>query len=403
MKRITGHLADKNGKWYAVINLYDTEGKRKEKWANLDLEAKRGTKTEANHRMNELLAKYNTGELYLMEALSKAEQERIRVANMPLGDYLNEWLEQHKANVSVLTYQGYYEMIHSRIMPYFASQELCVKDITGDEINAFYLSLRKDGLTGATAQHHHSLLHLAFRSAVKRRIIPTNPCDQADRPKANQYIGSYYNAEELKMLIDNLDDDPMRIPVILTAYYGLRRSEVLGIKWDAIDYRDKKIYIRHKIIEVKTPKGRVLEGLDVMKTKSSYRTLPLIPYIEDVLKAEAERQEIMEKVMRSAYNKAYREYVCVDAMGNLLKPQYITEHFKVILKQNGMRPIRFHDLRHSCASLMLANGVPMKMIQEWLGHSDMGTTANIYSHLDAQSKISSAMTIGNALALSGEM
>ncbi|MBR4960152.1 MAG: site-specific integrase, partial [Clostridia bacterium] len=88
-----------------------------------------------------------------------------------------------------------------------------------------------------------------------------------------------------------------------------------------------------------------------------------------------------------------------DAMGNLLKPQYITEHFKVILKQNGMRPIRFHDLRHSCASLMLANGVPMKMIQDWLGHSDMGTTANIYSHLDSNSKIASAVTSGNALAL----
>jgi len=139
-----------------------------------------------------------------------------------------------------------------------------------------------------------------------------------------------------------------------------------------------------------------------MKTKSSYRTLPLIPYIEGVLKAEAARQEEMRKIMRGSYNKAYSEYVCVDAMGNLLKPQYITEHFKVILKQNGMRPIRFHDLRHSCASLMLANGVPMKMIQDWLGHSDMGTTANIYSHLDANSKIASAATIGNALAFTGE-
>ncbi|MBO5258322.1 MAG: tyrosine-type recombinase/integrase [Clostridia bacterium] len=150
-------------------------------------------------------------------------------------------------------------------------------------------------------------------------------------------------------MIESLDDDPMRIPVILTAYYGLRRSEVLGIKWDAIDYKDKKIYIRHKIIEVKTLNGKVLEGMDVMKTKSSYRTLPLIPYIEGVLKAEAERQEELRKVMRGAYNKAYSEYVCVDAMGNLLKPQYITEHFKVILKQNGLRPIRFHDLRHSTA------------------------------------------------------
>ena len=124
--------------------------------------------------------------------------------------------------------------------------------------------------------------------------------------------------------------------------------------------------------------------------------------IESVLREEAERQEELRKVMRGAYNKAYSDYVCVDAMGNLLKPQYITEHFKVILKQNGLRPIRFHDLRHSTASLMLANGVPMKMIQDWLGHSDMGTTANIYSQRDSNSKIASAATIGNAPALSNE-
>ena len=89
-------------------------------------------------------------------------------------------------------------------------------------------------------------------------------------------------------------------------------------------------------------------------------------------------------------------------MGNLLKPQYITEHFKVILKQNGLHPIRFHNLRHSTASLMLANGVPMKMIQDWLGHSDISTTANIYSHLDSNSMIASVGIIGNTLALIDE-
>lgn len=92
-------------------------------------------------------------------------------------------------------------------------------------------------------------------------------------------------------------------------------------------------------------------------------------------------------------------YVFVDPMGNLYSPQTITGNFSSILKQNGLRHIRFHDLRHSCASLLLANGVPMKQIQEWLGHSDISTTANIYSHLDYQSKLMSANVMGNALAL----
>ncbi|HPE95368.1 MAG TPA: tyrosine-type recombinase/integrase [Bacillota bacterium] len=398
MKRITGHLAEKNNKWYAVINLYDTDGNRKEKWKSLDLPVKKGNKTEANHRMNEIIAQYNTGELYLMESLSHADQERRRIADMRVEDYLLNWVEQHKGNVSESTYHNYKQMIETRMIPFFKPLEIKVKDLTGDEVNDYYASLRNDGLKGTSAQRHHSLLHLAFKQALKRRIIQTNPCDQADRPKAVQFIGNYYNADELKKLIDGLEGDPLRMVIILTSYYGLRRSEVIGLKWSAIDFVGKTVSIRHKVIEEDRPGGAVLTGMDVMKTKSSYRTLPLIPHIEQELIKEKAHQEEMQRVMRSAYNKKYSEYVCVDAIGNLLKPSYVSEHFQVILRQNDMRHIRFHDLRHSCASLMLANGVPMKMIQDWLGHSDMGTTANIYSHIDSASKIASAKVIGDVLS-----
>ena len=119
--------------------------------------------------------------------------------------------------------------------------------------------------------------------------------------------------------------------------------------------------------------------------------------MEEELLRERERQEEMKQVMRRAYNREYEEYICVDAVGELIRPRYVTEHFQVLLKQNGLRRIRFHDLRHSTASLLLSRGVPMKMIQDWLGHSDMGTTANIYSHIDSESKKASASVIGDAL------
>ena len=101
--------------------------------------------------------------------------------------------------------------------------------------------------------------------------------------------------------------------------------------------------------------------------------------------------------MRRGYCKKYTDYICVDAIGELRKPNYATDHFKVVLKENGLKPVRFHYLRHSCASLLLANGVPMKIIQDWLSHSDMGTTANIYSHIDSESKKASAIPLGSAL------
>lgn len=190
----------------------------------------------------------------------------------------------------------------------------------------------------------------------------------------------------------------MRIVVILTVYYGLRRSEVLGLKWSAIDFAEKRIHIRHKIIDDKSSGHSVIRGMDVMKSKSSFRSLPMIPYIEQELLKEKAKQEEMQRMLRRTYNREYIEYVCVDPIGNLIKPQYVTEHFKVILYKNGLDKIRFHDLRHSCASLMLVNNEEMKKIQAWLGHSTITITADTYAHLDMQSKVTSAEKIGESLA-----
>ncbi len=369
-------------------------GKRKEKWDNLDLATGRGTKKEATYRLNQLLDKYNNNDLYLQGTTSHAERERSRVANMQVVDYLPEWLKSHKSNISDITYKGYKTMIESSMSPYFKTLgDLKVKDITGDEINDYYLHIREKGLKGTSAQRHHALLHLAFKAAVKRRIIPSNPVEQADRPKAVQYIGEYYNATELKELLDITEDDPIHICILLAAYFGLRRSEVVGLKWSAIDFENNTVSVKHKVLQ----DGNEVVGMDVMKTKSSYRTLPLIPQIKEALMKEKEKQEAMKRIMRRSYSKKDEEYICVDALGKLIRPDYVTSHFAVILKQNDLKKIRFHDLRHSCASLLLANKVPMKMIQDWLGHSDMGTTENIYSHIDSESKKDGAKAIGEAL------
>ena len=120
------------------------------------------------------------------------------------------------------------------------------------------------------------------------------------------------------------------------------------------------------------------------------RTLPLVPEFKDKLLSLKAQQEEYRQVCGKCYNKKYLDYICVDEMGTLISPHYLTSAFPKLLEKNGLRKIRFHDLRHSCASLLLANGVSMKQIQEWLGHSDFSTTANVYAHLDFNSKLSSA-------------
>ena len=394
MRRITGHLEEDKGKWYAAVNRYDTDGKRHVKWYNLDVEAKRGNKRKAEERLTELLEKLNRGTDYHSESLTPAERERLRLSNSPVDEYLVEWLEDHKRNITTRTYEGYKSYIDQRIVPYFREKHILVKDMTGDNINAFYRYLTEQGLKGTSQQRYHSVLHLAFKTAVKRRIIPANPVDQADRPKSKPFISSYYNADEMKKLLEIAEKDELHLVILLTAYYGLRRSEVLGLKWSAIDFTDKKIAIRHKVLE----ESGEIHGYDVMKTKSSYRTLPLIPVVEEALRNQISFRDEMKKAFRKGYCTDYEEYICTDALGRLYRPDYVSEHFALLLKNNGLRHIRFHELRHSCASLLLAKKVPMKMIQEWLGHSDISTTSNIYSHLDAESKLESADIIGAALS-----
>lgn len=177
------------------------------------------------------------------------------------------------------------------------------------------------------------------------------------------------------------------------AFSGLRRSEALGLKWDAIDFEKKTITIRHVVTEACIDGKSVLIEKDRTKTKSSYRTLPLVPPFEELLYRLRASQDANRKLCGSAYCKQYLEYIYVNEIGEIVKPGYITQHFPFVLEKNGLRRIRFHDLRHSCASLLYANGVSLKEIQEWLGHSNISTTANIYTHLDYNSKIASANAI----------
>ena len=142
---------------------------------------------------------------------------------------------------------------------------------------------------------------------------------------------------------------------------------------------------------------------DRAKTKSSLRTLPLVEGFAQRLRALKEQQKYNEKLCGNCYNQKFKGYLFVDEMGNLILPNTVTDNFAQLLKEHGLRKIRFHDLRHSCASLLLKQGVPMKQIQEWLGHSDISTTANIYAHLDSQSKQLSAATMEKALALPAEL
>ena len=202
-----------------------------------------------------------------------------------------------------------------------------------------------------------------------------------------------YNQKQIENLIRVVKGDPIEFGVITASFYGLRRSEVLGLKWDAIDFENKTITIRHTVHEVTVDGKTKIVASDTTKTKSSYRSLPLVKPFEEILLKMKREQEENKRLCGRCYCQDYLDYIYVNQIGEIVKPGFVTAHFSAVLKANNLPHIRFHDLRHSCASLLFAQGVSLKEIQAWLGHSTIGTTANIYTHLDENNKLSSANAI----------
>ena len=384
---IAGHLQEKKGLYYMVLSYKDKSGKRVSKWLPTGLPVK-GNKKRAEDMLMAARAEFVAGE---------AAIDR----DMPFSSYLVQWMEIARSTLKPNTAAGYASMIQNPIAPYFQQRGITLGGLQAVDIQMFYTSQLKR-VSANTVIHYHAIIHRALKYAVKTDLIDVNPADKVERPRKDRFTASFYDGNEVNRLFQVARGTPLELPVMLAAFYGLRRSEVVGLKWDAIDFENKTIAIRHTVT-VCAEKGRRIEvAADTTKTASSRRTLPLVPAFQTKLAALKEQQEKNRILCGRSYCTDYLGYVLVDAMGNRLKLSYISTAFPALLKRNGLRPIRFHDLRHSCASLLLKNGVPMKQIQEWLGHSDFSTTANIYAHLDAGSKLTSAQAMEKGLGMSSE-
>lgn len=310
-------------------------------------------------------------------------------------DFLLEWLEMMKNSVELTTFSSYATCVKKSIIPFFESKGLTLQDLERNpkHIQDYYQHELNTGLTANTVIHRHANIRKCLQYAFQIGLIKSNPADRVERPRKVRYVATIYNQEELEKLFQTVHGDPVELGVILAAFYGLRRSEIAGLKWEAIDFEKKTFTIKHTVTQVFVEGKEVMVQKDRTKTKSSYRTLPLVPPFEELLHRLKQEQQSNRKACGMAYCEKYLEYVYVNELGDLIKPNYITQHFEIVLKKHGLKKIRFHDLRHSCASLLYANGVSLKEIQEWLGHSDIGTTSNIYTHLDYSSKVASANAI----------
>ena len=383
---VAGHLTLKNGRYYAVLNYRNAGGQRKTKWIALGLPEK-GNKRKAEAELARLRAEFEP-----------PKEVGDLSSDMLFADYLLEWLEIAKGRLAVATYSSYAAMIKRPVGPYFRQRNLTLRELEARHLQMFYSEMLRK-VKPNTVIHYHAIIHSALKYAVKTDMLVQNVADKVDRPKKNSFQPVFLSAEEMQKMFEALRGTKLELPVLVAAFYGFRRGEVLGLKWDAIDFERGTISVIRTVTTI-TVDGKQTEiEQQSAKTKSSLRTLPLIGSFREYFLQVKEAQELNKQVCGNCYNHEYDGFVFVDELGERMRANYLTSAFPKFLEDHGLRRMRFHDLRHSCASLLLANGVPLKHIQEWLGHSDFTTTANIYAHLDYKSKITSAQAMETGLAL----
>lgn len=378
-RNVTGSIQIKNGKWWVVVNLYDENGKRKPKWIDTKL-SERGNKRKAEKLLSDYLAEYN--------------KMNIPYSKLTVADYFVQWLDDIKLEVKTNTYRSYFGNMTNHIIPYFKQNKIQLQELTPFDLEEYYkFKLQPnskinsgEALSATTIKHHHQNISKALTDAVRKGLLMANPAASAKTPKAEKFKGDFLNQKQVNELLLLFKGNVVELPVFLCSVYGLRRSEVLGLKWHNVDFDSKSITIAETLQQ-----GTGGDYTDTPKTENSYRTLPMTNEVYTSLLAVKSLQNERQKLMGNYYVQS--DYVCTWQDGKVISPNYLTRTFKSVISKSNLPQIRLHDLRHSAASNLLDMGFSVVQVADWLGHSSSATTLNFYAHAEKRSK----MDIANAL------
>lgn len=329
---------------------------------------------------------------YLEELPS--EYNRDISPDISLCNYMDYWLEGKKGQLKRSTYEGYVFRV-KRIKQYFEEKNLRLVDVTPKILDSYFKYALQYGKVNQKTKEHEplsvrsvrsykSILYSVFSDAMINGIVKQNPVAGLTvyGKKSKEYSEEYLfmTEEEISELLHFLSQYYPRLLGIafFAAYYGLRRSEILGLKWKAVDYKKRTITINHTVVRVKT-----IQADDSTKSQSGRRTLNLFPTAESCLQRIRDEQTINKKFYKNDY-KNQDGYIFTWEDGSQYDPNYISQTFGKATKAFGRPEITLHKLRHSCASMLINKGWDIKKLQYWLGHTDTQTTLNIYSHFNKQ-------------------
>ena len=326
---MTANLRVKDDKYYVVLT-HTTDGKKNQTWVSTGLTAT-GNEGKARQIMLDMLGE---------------KPEQAAPPDMLFSDAVRRWLEDVRHRVDEVTYQGYEVQARAHILPYFDDLQIRLCDVDGETLQT-YINVkakfgRSDGHGGLSAvslRQHKNVLNQTLKLAQRDGLIQTNPADLVVMPHAAQFTGTFYTEAQMRDLLTAVKNERLYPIIYVTALYGLRRSEVLGLKWDSINFAMQTLTIRHTV-------ARVTKVVEKNKTKnaSSFRSFPLTDDAVRLFKILLQQ----EQYYRNHFGKDYidNDYVFTWEDGHPYSPDYVSHTFHKLLKKYDLPHIRFHDLRH---------------------------------------------------------
>ena len=288
-----------------------------------------------------------------------------------VGQFLCSWLEKHaKSKVRPLTYRSYSWIIHKHLVP--ALGKIPLIKLTAQQVETFLSERLAAGFKPRTVQHIHATLRVALNSAVRLDMLPRNVAQLVRPPSVSHREVAPFTREEAQRFFEIIKDDRLQALWTLTVAVGLRQAEALGLLCDSIDLENGVLTVRHTL-------QRIDSKLSLVDTKTarSRRTLVLPPFAVAALVAHQARQQRARELAGTKWRET--GFMFTTQIGTPLDGPTVSRRFRRMLQNAGFRALRYHDLRHICASVLLAQGVHPRLAMEALGHSTIAVTMNTYS------------------------
>lgn len=382
---MTGHIRKRGDTWSLVVELDKAaDGKRRQKWYTV-----RGSKKDAERELNRIIHEVNSGRYV----------EPVRKST---GEYLDEWLTNvARDRVSAKTFERYESIVRCSITPRLG--EVPLPKLTPSHIMEHYswlgehgrVGAGRDGLAARSILHTHRVLRKALNDAVTMGVLASNPTDAVKPPRVVRPQAKALSKAQAQELLRLLDGDPLFLPVLIALTTGMRRGEILALSWDQVDLGQSPRVTVTRSVEQTSQRVVFKEP----KTAQGRRTIPIPGSTARVLN----RHRIAQARQRLQDGEAYvdNNLVCCASEGSIWRPDTLTSCFRKKVRALGgdFEGLRFHDLRHTHATLLMLDRIPAKVVSERLGHSSVSITLDVYSHVLSGMQEEAADAIEEALNL----